>query len=65
MSYSTSTGASQAAYDVFGILKERAQLGMVYFGDLDRAVVKATNRDPVVPKAKHVQSKISLFRDFR
>ena len=45
-----------AANDLVGSLKERAQLAASYFSDVDKAVVKATNRDLVSPKQKHVRS---------
>jgi hypothetical protein len=57
MSYNTSTNLTIAANDMFGALKERAQLVAVYFTDVERSLVKATNRDLVVPKRKHVQGK--------
>jgi hypothetical protein len=56
MSYSTSTNASVAANEMLGTIKEKATLAMVYFTDVERSIVKATNRDIVVPKQKHVQS---------
>ena len=46
-----------AANEIFGTIKERAQLAAVYFTDFEKSVVKATNRDLVPPKQKHVASK--------
>lgn len=57
MSYNTSTNASVKANSLLGNIKERAQLAVVYFADVERSVIKATNRDVVVPKAKHIQSR--------
>jgi hypothetical protein len=54
MAYNTSTGFSLAANDMFGAIKERAQLAVVYFTDVERSIVKATNRDMVAPKQKHL-----------
>lgn len=54
--FSMSNNLSNVGNEVFGALKERAQLATSYFNDVERAIVKATNRDLVVPKSKHVKS---------
>ena len=63
MSYRTTNNLGVAASGLFGDLKERAQLAVVYFTDVERSVVKATNRDLVIPKAKHVQSRLESVPD--
>lgn len=60
MAYQTNTSFTVAVNDLYGSVKERAQLGIYYFSDIERAVVKATNRDIVVPKAKHVRRMFHL-----
>ena len=55
MSYQTNTSLTVAANDIFGAIKQRAQLGIYYFKNVEKAVVKATNLSIVVPKNKHVQ----------
>jgi hypothetical protein len=70
MSYQTNTNTTVAANEVFGAIKEKAQLAgtlelardashrptALYFTDIEKSVVKATNRDICVPKSKHVVS---------
>ncbi len=56
MSYNTSNNFSVTTDGVLGTIKEKAQLAAFYFTGVQRAVVKATNREIVEPKAKHVQS---------
>lgn len=63
MSYHTNTPINRAANELVGVLKEKATLASVYFTDIERAVVKATNLDVVAPKAKHVRSML-LQREF-
>lgn len=53
MSYNTSY---LAANEIMGAIKHRAQLAQFYFADIERAVVKATAPDNLVPKEKHVQN---------
>ncbi|KAI3654542.1 hypothetical protein MP228_000596 [Amoeboaphelidium protococcarum] len=63
MSYQTTNNVSIAANEVFGALKEKAQLASVFFTDVERSLVKATNRDLVVPKQKHVAVMLSCTYD--
>ncbi|KAI3638548.1 hypothetical protein MIR68_003046 [Amoeboaphelidium protococcarum] len=63
MSYQTTNNVSIAANEVFGALKEKAQLASVFFTDVERSIVKATNRDLVVPKQKHVAIMLSCTYD--